>query len=437
MTISYSDQSPLTCPRCGHAFEAPLWLLLDAAERPDLVAALRSGQLNVATCPACGNAEDAGAPLLYHDASARRLVFAAPEGAREYEQREMLRELHTLLMSSIPEEQQQAFLGDVQITAGLGGLRSILEKDARRARNRANASVAPADTSALPPGSLRTFVDVPTASRSNLPPFSPHASSEELPPLLLGVNALLSANDEREVEGVLAQYPDLLAADADAVLAQLADTAANQREHDVAQALGEARRLLRRLRGDAGAAGPASAATPGNGVVGEGAGNNMGEMPQQAVFIPDALPTGIAPDAYAALLRARSEAELLEAARAHPALLDVAADAMLAQQVDAALDLGDERTAQALEDRREVLAALRRTGAGALEAAIVALFDADDPDAMAAIIDAHPVLLSDEAQQALWQLASDANARGDEESAAAAVEYRALLREIRAGLNGA
>ena len=417
MTISYSDQSPLTCPRCGHAFEAPLWLLLDAAERPDLVAALRSGQLNVATCPACGNAEDAGAPLLYHDASARRLVFAAPEGAREYEQREMLRELHTLLMSSIPEEQQQAFLGDVQITAGLDGLRSILEKDARRARNRANASATP------PPQ--------PHASGLESP-----ASSEELPPLLLGVNALLSANDEREVEGVLAQYPDLLAADADALLAQLADTAANQREHDVAQALGEARRLLRRLRGDADAPDPTLATAPGNGIVGEGVATGLGEMPSRAVTTPEALPAGIAPDAYAALLRARSEAELLEAARAHPALLDADADMMLAQQVDTALDLGDERTAQALEDRREALAALRRTGAGALEAAIVALFAADDPDAMAAIIDAHPVLLSDEAQQALWQLASDANARGDEESAAAAVEYRALLREIRAGLNG-
>src|SRR5688572_5993743 len=219
MTISYSDQSPLTCPGCGHSFEAPIWLLVDAGERPDLVAALREGRLNVVACPQCGRADDAGAPLLFHDAAARRLVFAAPEGAREYEQREMLRELHTLLMSSIPEEQQRAYLGDVQITLGLYGLRSILEKEARRARARP----------AAPPAAA-----APAPAPSALPP---EPSPGELPPLLLGVHELLAANDEREIERVLARYPALLATDADAVLAQLADSAANQREADVAQAL--------------------------------------------------------------------------------------------------------------------------------------------------------------------------------------------------------
>ncbi|MBC8078421.1 MAG: hypothetical protein H7Y32_20255, partial [Chloroflexales bacterium] len=71
MTISYSDQSPLTCPNCGHTFEAPIWLLLDAPERPDLLAALRAGLLNIAPCPLCGHADAGGAPLLYHDAPAR------------------------------------------------------------------------------------------------------------------------------------------------------------------------------------------------------------------------------------------------------------------------------------------------------------------------------------------------------------------------------
>jgi hypothetical protein len=418
MTISYSDQSPLTCPTCGHAFEAPIWLLVDAAERPDLVAALREGRLNVTACPECGRAEDAGAPLLYHDAAARRVVFVAPEGAREYEQREMLRELHTLLMSSIPEEQQRAYLGDVQITMGLYGLRSILEKDARRARSR------PAAPAAAPPAA-------PVPAERALPE---EPQPAELPPLLLGVHELLTANSEREIEGVLARFPALLAPDADGVLAQLADTAANQREPDVAQALGEARRTLRRLRGAGTDAGPAAegaapAADPGDGAV---------EVETARRAVSTDAPAGIAPDAFAALLRARSEAELLEVARAHPALLDADADAALGQQIDAALDLGDERSAQALEDRREALAALRRGMAGgALETAIQALFAAGDPDAMAAVIDEHPALLTDEAQRALWQLASDARAGGDEESAAAAVEYRALLREIRAGLNGA
>src|SRR5262245_17858571 len=141
MPISHSEQSILTCPQCGHEFGAEVWLVLDAQERPDLQQALLAGQLNQVACPHCGTAGAAGAPLLYHDGAARQLIFAAPEGAPEYELRETARELHTLLLSNLAEQQQRPYLGDVQISDGLDGLRRRLEKEIRRRGQRAEGSV--------------------------------------------------------------------------------------------------------------------------------------------------------------------------------------------------------------------------------------------------------------------------------------------------------
>ncbi|MCS6908314.1 MAG: CpXC domain-containing protein [Anaerolineales bacterium] len=54
MPISYSQTIPLTCPQCGQNFHAEFWLILDAGERPDLLAQAREGTLNTVTCPGCG-----------------------------------------------------------------------------------------------------------------------------------------------------------------------------------------------------------------------------------------------------------------------------------------------------------------------------------------------------------------------------------------------
>lgn len=37
MPNSFSQTIELTCPRCGADFQAELWLIVDAAERPDLL----------------------------------------------------------------------------------------------------------------------------------------------------------------------------------------------------------------------------------------------------------------------------------------------------------------------------------------------------------------------------------------------------------------
>jgi len=51
MSISLAHTDSLTCPRCGQAFQAAIWLIVDAAERPDLAAHCRDGRLHRATYP--------------------------------------------------------------------------------------------------------------------------------------------------------------------------------------------------------------------------------------------------------------------------------------------------------------------------------------------------------------------------------------------------
>src|SRR5689334_6051472 len=133
MPISYSENANLTCPACQQDFAAEVWMLVDAAERPDLAQALRDGALNVVACPHCGNQGPAGGPLLFHDPANRRVYFAAPAGALEHELREQAQSLLYLLVGSLPEEQRRAYLGDVQVEQEVEGVRrAVLRRQAAR-----------------------------------------------------------------------------------------------------------------------------------------------------------------------------------------------------------------------------------------------------------------------------------------------------------------
>src|SRR5690606_19257292 len=129
-----------------------------------------------------------------------------------------------------------------------------------------------------------------------------------------------------------ADHPILLDPSTDATLAQLADVAVEQRAFDIAESLRQARALLKRMA-------EATAAVPRQ------------SPPENAVTLPDG--------ALQALLQAQSAPELEAAAEAYPILLRPEADSLLAERVELALDEGNERLAQNIEERREALAQLR------------------------------------------------------------------------------
>ncbi|MBX0328958.1 CpXC domain-containing protein, partial [Oscillochloris sp. ZM17-4] len=132
MAISYQEQAELTCPSCGADFTAAIWLILDAQEQPAAVDDLRRGALNIVICPHCDSSGPAGAPLLFHDAQARRVIFAGAPGAAEHEVRDQARDLHAILVGAIPEDQRRPYLADVDIAQDVEGVAHMLRRMDRR-----------------------------------------------------------------------------------------------------------------------------------------------------------------------------------------------------------------------------------------------------------------------------------------------------------------
>jgi hypothetical protein len=416
MPISYQEQSQLTCPACGVEFAASLWLILDAQEQPEAVAALLRDELNLLVCPACGHSGSAGAPMLFHDGLARRVIFAPAPGSAEHEWREQARELHALLVGSLPEEQRRPYLGDVDIAQDLAGMAHRLRRTAKRYAARPSVSQVP------PVPEQAGDTEPPDALAQSSPlPVERAAAAETTPPLLVAVEALLGADSPEELERTLAAHPILLDPASDAQLAQLAEVAVEQRAYEVAESLREVRALLGRVGAMARSAPAVSPA---------------GEPPSAAPLTAHA---PLAEEVIQALLHAQSAAELVTLVATYPELSHPAADQLLAERVELALDEGNDRLALSLEERREVLVQLRAASpadAASLDEAIEALLIAEGEAAIAAALAAYPILLEESAAQALWQFAAEARANDDEELARYATQCRAMLQRIRDGLAG-
>lgn len=405
MSISYAELASLMCPVCRAPFEAEIWTLLDARERPDLADMLLSGELNVVTCPQCGHQADAGGPLLVHDPDGRRVYFAAPADAPEHVWRERAQELLYVLVGSLPEEARLPYLGDVQVEVEASGVRKAMLRRGRRFTPRPSETPERSRGVSTPP-----------------PPVEPSDTPSDPDAIVTAIEELIAADTAAEAAAVVERHPVLATPEADAVIEQLIGAAHAQAEHDIARALTEARVLLNDVR----------------------AGTMPGDRPDRSDAVLSPAPSSLDPGAfhltdaaYQAFLRAESSRVLREVVSDYPTLLEPWVDDELAARVDAALDEGNEHLAQAIELRRDALARLRAdmTGDNELRQAIDALLRAGhEADALAAVVGEYPALLTDAAHTALFELAAGARARGDHALAEYAVECRALLRRVREGL---
>lgn len=260
------------------------------------------------------------------------------------------------------------------------------------------------------------------------------ASAEAQPPLLQAAQALVRANGPEEVDQVLSTYPFLLNPASDEELNSLIQEAQNAHQLDTMRALLRARMLLIQLRRP-------SADQPQNAepqVVPEPArpAEPIAVAEPEAIERPLQRGRVLSEPAFLALLQATSEAELLKATIDYPVLLEAWIDAELAQRAEAALDIGHEQYAQQIEDRLEALVSLRMGAKphNLLAEAVRSLLAADDQEDIPLLLDSHPILLSDAAGDMLQVLAAEAQERGDTHMASVALRYRALLQEIRQGL---
>ncbi|MEI7642743.1 MAG: CpXC domain-containing protein [Chloroflexales bacterium] len=215
MPISYQKQAEFTCPNCGANVTAAVWQILDAQEQPGVVDDLRRGLLNRVTCPHCGGDGPVRGPLLFHDAQARRVIFAGAPGTADHEVRDQARNLHALLVSAIPEEQRRPYLADVDIAQDVDGVALMLKRMDRRRGGSPPAPSAEAIISALPD---------------------------------LAIQALMQTQSGADLRVAVGAYPLLLRPEVDGLLAKQIDQALDAGHDRQASALESRREALSELR---------------------------------------------------------------------------------------------------------------------------------------------------------------------------------------------
>lgn len=371
MPISFAETLELNCPRCGKLFQVEIPLVVDARERPDLVEHILDGTLHDTRCPHCGQAGQVPAPLLFHNDSARRVLFATPPGMPEDEWRAAAEGLLWTLVGSLPENRRETYLGDLQAEAGLEGVAAVIE-----AENLADVVEAEAD---------------------------------ETPPIVQAIQALLGASGADELRGVVDRHPMLLEPQAVAILRELAHEAFKQGEDEAGGGFSRAADILSAVR----AMQPAEPLrTPS-------------ERPAAA-----APPAEDPLDELAfALLRSHTGELLAATVDQYPELLDTALDEQLAGWAERARAEGKVRVADGIDERRAALRAMREQYERERPVfdAVQALLQAGTPEELEAVLVEYDALYTDAADTILGRLQD-----GDEPELSTLVEERRnLLRRIR------
>mgnify|MGYP001435523444 CR=1 FL=1 len=116
---STAQTAELTCPQCGRAFAAEIWLIVDAGERPDLLARARAGDLHAVTCPTCGPQGMLDAPLLIyqpnHDPATGQppLIFSPAQQTSAEQDQQQAAGLLSTLARRLGDVWQDAWLAQV------------------------------------------------------------------------------------------------------------------------------------------------------------------------------------------------------------------------------------------------------------------------------------------------------------------------------------
>jgi hypothetical protein len=261
MERSFAQAIDLTCVGCGQTFTSDIWLIVDAAERPDLVARIADESLNVVVCPHCGTPHPVEAPLLFHDRAAQTLIFTPQEHRTTAESQEAAQQLGQFLISRIPVAERQPYLASAHMVSGKEELRRAIAGEAvedvlsaaLRALMDAKSADAIRSVAAAHPilGSdyvrrLRQDQHLETAEALALRLSVLRA--ERPSPALALIQALLDATSPEERQHILAQRGRDIPGDTPAVLEALAEQAELRQLDAVARDLRVLRtEVLRRL----------------------------------------------------------------------------------------------------------------------------------------------------------------------------------------------
>lgn len=125
-------KTTIACPQCKQPIAADINRLFDVAENPQAKQTLLSGAYNLVQCPHCGYRGQAPTPIVYHDpAKELLLTFFPPElNVPVNQQEQMIGPIITKVMEKLPMEQRKAyFLNPETMLTRQRLVERILEED--------------------------------------------------------------------------------------------------------------------------------------------------------------------------------------------------------------------------------------------------------------------------------------------------------------------
>ena len=163
MSVSHAETANLPCRSCGAPFAAEVWVIVDPAERPDLLARLLAGALHNLTCPACGHTAALDAPLLIvRPAAEPVLLFSPARGGGPQQAETQASALVSLLRAHVGAAWRDEWLGRGVVGVARAALPTLLTDDPATAAALAAAAAAD-EAAALPPALGRVLADVVAA----------------------------------------------------------------------------------------------------------------------------------------------------------------------------------------------------------------------------------------------------------------------------------
>ncbi len=146
MTHSVSENVSLPCRQCGHPVDAEVWIIVDIAERPDLLAKLHGGTLHDVTCAACGHVATVNAPVLIYRPDAEPALLFSPAGGNPAQDEEQAMALAGMFRERMADGWRDEWLAHGLAGVARAALPAVLGDDPATAAGLAAAHAEDGDS---------------------------------------------------------------------------------------------------------------------------------------------------------------------------------------------------------------------------------------------------------------------------------------------------
>ncbi len=257
MTHSLAQNSSLTCPDCGQMFETEIWVVVDAAERPDLLADIRNGALHTLVCPQCGFTGEVDGPLLlYRPEDDPVLIFCPPtaillraeEPDEEAEEAavEQMEELLAHLAEAAGPAWQEAWLEELEIIPFL--MLPVTLSDDPEAAARALTDRMMAGLERLQEEDPEAYAEAVETLAEFEEILTSDAMAALASPLTSALDEFVSCDSWEESYEFIKMHPELVSEEAEDVLDVIVESAYMMEDDETGDFLEEHLFLLQRCR---------------------------------------------------------------------------------------------------------------------------------------------------------------------------------------------